>query len=133
MVAEDEAIDRTSVWRACRRLGLPLTRRRKLSQTDMRRFAYLYRMLMVLADGKHFRAGVRRLRRVALFLLDDATRFGLEVVVGTNEDTVLFLSGLHAAITRYGLMSALFLDNGGVITDNSQLSLVYRQLVGQFG
>ena len=104
VVAQDEAIDRTSVWRTCRRLGLSVTRRRKLAQTDMRRFAYQNRMLMVLADGKHFRAGVRRLRRVAVILLDDATRLGLEVVVGTSEDTALFLSGLHAAITRYGLM-----------------------------
>jgi len=29
---------------------------------------------MVLADGKHFRAGIGRLRRLALTLLDDATR-----------------------------------------------------------
>ena len=124
VVAEDEAIDRTSVWRACRRLGLAVTRRRNLAQTDMRRFAYPNRMLMVLADGKHFRAGVRRLRRVALFLLDDATRLGLEVVVGTSEDTLLFLSGLHAAIARYGLMSALFLDNGGgFISDDTEAAV----------
>ena len=124
VVAQDEAIDRTSVWRACRRLGLAVTRRRNLAQTDMRRFAYPNRMLMVLADGKHFRAGVRRLRRVALFLLDDATRLGLEVVVGTSEDTLLFLSGLHAAIARYGLMSALFLDNGGgFISDDTEAAV----------
>lgn len=126
VVAEDEAIDRTSVWRACRRLGLAVTRRRKLAQTDMRRFAYPHRMLMVLADGKYFRAGVRRLRRVALFLLDDATRLGLEVVVGTSEDTGLFLSGLHAAITRYGLMSALFLDNGGGFISHDTEAAVAR-------
>lgn len=124
VVAQDEAIDRTSVWRTCRRLGLSVTRRRKLAQTDMRRFAYQNRMLMVLADGKHFRAGVRRLRRVALILLDDATRLGLEVVVGTSEDTALFLSGLHAAITRYGLMSALFLDNGGgFVSDDTEAAV----------
>jgi len=124
VVAEDEAIDRASVWRACRRLGLAVTRRRKLAQTDMRRFAYPHRMLMVLADGKHFRAGVRRLRRVALILLDDATRLGLEVVVGSREDTLLFLSGLHAAIARYGLMSALFLDNGGgFVSDDTEAAV----------
>jgi hypothetical protein len=39
-------------------------------------------MQMVLCDGKHFRAGAARLRRVALFFLDDATRMGLHVVVG---------------------------------------------------
>lgn len=113
VLAEDQPVCRTSVWRACRRLGLPVTRRRRLAQTDMRRFAYPHRMLMVLADGKHFRAGVQRLRRVALILLDDATRFALDVVVGTRENTELFLAGLHAAIARHGLMVALFLDNGG--------------------
>ena len=40
------------------------------------------RMLMVLADGKHFRAGTARLKRVALVFLDDASRYGLDVVVG---------------------------------------------------
>lgn len=118
---QDEAVDRTSVWRACRRMGLPVTRRQKLAQTDMRRFAYPHRMLMGLADGKQFRAGVHRRRRVGLFLLDDATRYGLDVVVGTTEDTKLFLEGLYAAISGYGLMSALFLDNGsGFISDDTE-------------
>ena len=123
---QDQAVCRTSVWRACHRLGLPVTRRRKLAQTDMRRFAYPNRMLMVLADGKHFRAGVGRLRRVALILLDDATRFALDVVVGTSENTELFLAALHAAISRYGLMVALFLDNGGGFISGDTEAVVAR-------
>jgi len=67
---------------------------------------------MVLADGKHFRAGAKRLRRVALFFLDDSTRYGLEVVVGTAESAPLFLTGLHEAIAHHGTMSCLFLDHG---------------------
>ena len=43
----------------------------------------------MLADGKHFRAGAARLRRVALFF-DDATRYGLQVLVGTAESSELF-------------------------------------------
>lgn len=113
VIEEDAAVSRTSVWRACRRLDLPVTRRRKLAQTDMRRFAYPNRMLMVLADGKHFRAGVGRLQRVALIFLDDATRFALDAVVGTTESTEVFLAALYAAISRYGLMVTIFLDNGG--------------------
>ena len=62
--------------------------------------------------GKHFRAGVGRLKRVALFFLDDATRFGLEVVVGTSESAALFLRGLYRCILHYGLMTRLFVDNG---------------------
>jgi len=108
----DDQVCRTSAWRAGRRLGIGLTRRRRLADTDMRRYAYPNRMLMVLADGKHFRAGTARLRRVALVFLDDASRYGLDVVVGTSESTSLFLGGLHEVIRRFGLMLALFLDLG---------------------
>ena len=107
-----QRVDRTSVWRACVRLGLPLRRVPAKQEADRRRFAYPHRMMMVLADGKHFRAGVRRRRRVALFFLDDATRFGLGVVVGTDETAALFLRGLHAVLRRFGFMDVLFLDRG---------------------
>lgn len=100
------------MWRACVRLGLPLRRAPAKQEADRRRFAYPHRMMMVLADGKHFRAGVRRRRRVALFFLDDATRFGLGVVVGTDETAALFLRGLHAVLRRFGFMDVLFLDRG---------------------
>jgi transposase InsO family protein len=112
MIKPDEHVSRTSVWRAGRRLGIALTRRRRLADTDMRRYAYPNRMLMVLADGKHFRAGTARLRRVALVFLDDATRYGLDVMVGTSESTSLFLGGLREVVRRFGLMLALFLDRG---------------------
>lgn len=107
-----ERADRTSVWRACVRLGLPLRRVPAKQEADKRRFAYPHRMMMMLADGKHFRAGARRAKRVAVFFLDDATRFGLGVVVGTTEDTELFLRGLHRVLRRFGFMDILFLDRG---------------------
>ena len=112
LIAPDETVDRTSVWRALKRLGLATTRITRLAETDMRRFAYPHRMMMVLSDGKHFRAGVDRLRRVALTFLDDATRYALYSIVGTSENPPLFLAGLHTAIRRHGLMSAMFLDRG---------------------
>jgi transposase InsO family protein len=111
VVARGE-VSRTSVWRACLRMGLPVSRPRRLEERDMRRFSYPHRMMMVLADGKHFRAGADRRRRVALPLLDDATRKGLAVVVATSECTELFLTALYQAILRFGLMTSLFLDNG---------------------
>ena len=107
-----EPVDRTSVWRACSRIGLPVTRQKRQGQKDVRSFAYPNRMLMVLCDGKHFRAGAGRLKRVALAFLDDATRFGLDAFVDTSENTLLFLSGLREVIARFGLMSALFMDRG---------------------
>jgi transposase InsO family protein len=107
-----EPVCRTTVWRACRRMGLPLRRAHLLEAADTRRFAYPHRMMMGLADGKHFRAGARRLRRVALTFLDDATRFGLGVVVGPSESTLLFLRGLHQVAGRWGLPQALYLDHG---------------------
>jgi putative transposase len=112
VIGPHQRVDRTSVWRACVRLGLPLRRVPAKQEADRRRFAYPHRMMMVLADGKHFRAGVRRRRRVAVFFLDDATRFGLGVVVGTDETAELFLRGLHAVLRRFGFMDVLFLDRG---------------------
>lgn len=121
VLGDEEPVDRTSVWRACRRMGLALNRPRRQAQTDMRSWAYPNRMLMVLSDGKHFRAGVARLRRVALVFLDDATRYGLDAFVGTQgENSILFLTGLHQVIARFGLMAALFLDRGpGFISDDT--------------
>ncbi len=69
-------------------------------------------MECVLCDGKHFRAGEKRAKRVALFFLDDATRFALHVVVGTSESKELFLRGLYEMVQRYGTMSVLYLDHG---------------------
>lgn len=112
VIGPHERADRTSVWRACGRLGLPLRRVPAKQEADKRRFAYPHRMMMMLADGKYFRAGATRAKRVAVFFLDDATRFGLGVVVGTTENTELFLRGLHRVLRRFGFMDILFLDRG---------------------
>ena len=105
-------VSRTSAWRACKRMGLSVKRPRRLEERDMRRHSQPHRMMTVLADGKHFRAGKERLRRVALPMLDDSTRYGLRLVVGTSECTELFLATLYQAILHCGLMLSLFLDNG---------------------
>lgn len=120
VIGATDHIDRTTVWRTCRRLALPLRRVPAKREADMRRFAYPHRMMMTLADGKHFRAGPRRTRRVALFFLDDAVRYGLRVVVGTSESAALFLRGLYEVIQRHGFMDILFLDRGpGFIADDT--------------
>lgn len=112
VIGPHDRADRTSVWRACTRLGLPLRRVPAKHEADKRRFAYPHRMMMVLADGKFFRAGVRRRKRVALFFLDDASRLALGVVVGTAESAELFLRGLHGILRRFGFMEIVFLDRG---------------------
>jgi transposase InsO family protein len=127
-IVERGEVDRTSVWRACKRLGLPINRPRRLKERDMRRFAYPHRMMMVLADGKHFRAGASRANRVALTLLDDATRRGLGVVVATSESTEVFLEALHQTILQVGVMITLFLDNGPGF-----ISGITRRVVAQLG
>ncbi len=105
-------VSRSSVWRAARRLGLSLSRRKGARSRDSRRFAFPHRMDTVLCDGKHFRAGIDRKKRVALFFLDDCTRLVLHVVVGTSENAALFLRGLFECICRFGRMTTLYLDNG---------------------
>ncbi|MCP4655603.1 MAG: transposase [bacterium] len=111
-LASDETVCRTTVWRACRRMGLAVGRRRRLRERDARRFAYAHRMQMVLCDGKHFRAGAERLKRVALFFLDDASRYGLHVVVGTSETSALFLRGFYEMLLLWGLPDTIYLDHG---------------------
>lgn len=126
IVGQGETISRTTVWRACRRMGLAVKKARKADSREMRRFAHPHRMVMVLADGKHFRAGVKRAKRVALFWLDDATRFGLGVAVLTSENTLGFLAGLRDVIRHHGLMAILYLDRGPGFRSDATHTVVAR-------
>jgi len=120
LLAADLPVDRVTTWRACRRLGLPTRAQPTRKEGDMRRWAYPHRMQCVLADGKHFRAGATRARRVALVFLDDATRLALAAQVGTAESASLFLHGLHTLVRHHGLPDLLYLDHGpGFIADNT--------------
>ena len=112
VITEDLRVDRTTAWRACVRMGLPTRYRPTRQELDSRRWRYPHRMQCLLCDGKHFRAGEARLRRVALFFLDDATRYALGVLVGTSESTDLFLTGLHRVVRAHGLMDLVYLDHG---------------------
>ena len=108
-----ELVDRSTVWRALKRMDVPTRRMRKVEVDDKRRFAFAERMQMVLIDFKHFRGGPTRARRLAIYFLDDATRFGLGVLVGTDgEKTIYCLLGLLAVLRRYGVMVAVYMDHG---------------------
>ena len=124
IVPEDLAVDRTTVWRACRRMGLVTRARPSKREGDMRRWQYPHRMQCVLCDGKHFRAGGTRQRRVALFYLDDATRYGLDVIVGPSESTHLFLHGLYGLIRQHGLPDLLYLDQGAGFASDDTVTVV---------
>lgn len=120
IVKPGQPVQRSTVYRTCKRLGLPLARSKRAKDRDARRFAYPHRMDMVLCDGKYFRAGERRNKRVVLFYLDDATRYPLHSVVGTSETTELFLRGLYECIVKHGYMSAVYLDRGpGFIAEDT--------------
>jgi transposase InsO family protein len=127
-VPPDLPIDRITVWRACRRMGLVTRARPSKREGDMRRWCYPHRMQCVLCDGKHFRAGAGRLRRVALFFLDDATRYGLHVQVGTSESTRLFLRGVYHLVLKYGLMDLLYLDHGPGFVSDDTLAVIQNGL-----
>lgn len=114
------ALDRSTVYRTARRLDLPVGHVSKQPDRDTRRYAYPHRMDMLLADGKHFRAGAQRARRVALGFLDDASRWVPHLVVGTSETAALFLRGLYETIRKCGLMSIMYLDQGsGFIAEST--------------
>ena len=126
ILAEKEPIDRTTLYRACRRMGICVERRKSAKVRDSRRFAYPHRMDMLLSDGKHFRAGVSRAKRVAMFFLDDASRFGHEVVVGPSESKALFLRGLYQAIQFHGLSTVVYLDHGSGFIANDTVTVVQQ-------
>ena len=126
LVPQDENIDRVTVWRNLKRVGISTRRRKQVKHQDKKRFAYPHRMDMILCDGKHFRAGATRQRRVALFYLDDATRMTLGVIVGTAESAHLFLRGFYRVINTYGRMSAVFLDNGPGFIANDTIDVLRK-------
>ena len=120
IVDESSLPARSSVYRAAKKLNLPIFAKKGVEKKDMRRFAYKHRMQMVLNDGKHFRVGITRKKRVAMFFLDDATRFGLTVVVGSSETADLFLRGVWKLLRKWGHFDGLFVDNGsGFIADDT--------------
>lgn len=111
-IIESGSVSRSTVWRAAHKMGLPLFASKAPKNDDMRRWRYAHRMQMIMIDGLHFRAGVHRAERVALFFLDDATRYGLDVLVVTAENAADVLRGLFSVLTHYGRIGTLFLDRG---------------------
>ncbi len=122
-----ERVDRTTVYRALKRMGSYVGRRkRRRPDRDTRRYAYPHRMQMMLCDGKHFRAGSSRARRVALFFLDDATRCALHVIVGTSESSELFLRGLYQTTQHHGIADIYYLDQGPGFIANDTVEVVRK-------
>jgi transposase len=117
------ALDRTTVWRLMQRVGLPTRPRRVPPDTDQRRFRYPSRLQMVLGDFKHFRAGALRARRAALYLLDDATRFGLDVLVTTSEQPLVVLYLLAQVVGHWGRFDLLYFDRGAGFRDADVLAV----------
>lgn len=130
IIASARALDRSTVWRAMQRLGIETRRRKIPADADQRRFRYPSRMQMVLADFKHFRAGVQRARRAALYLLDDASRYGLGVVVTTSERAEPVLHALHEVICAVGLMDLVYWDGGAGFRDGDVLAVCAALQVG---
>ena len=126
LIAPGRKVNRVTLWRCLKRLGIATRRIKAPKGRDCRRFAFPHRMQMVICDGKHFRAGPGRLRRVALFFLDDATRMGLGVVVGTSESAGLFLRGLYKVILAFGFMTALYVDNGSGFIANDAIEVLAK-------
>jgi len=123
IVPDASGVDRTSVWRAMRRMGVPTRRRKQPAGADTRRFRYAERLQMVLLDFKHFRAGASRAKRAAVYMLDDATRRGLGVRVTTSERADVVLLLLCETIRRCGLMDLLYWDGGPGFKDGDVLQV----------
>lgn len=119
VITAHQHLDRSTVWRAMGRMGIETSRVRHPQDLDMRRFSYPTRLQMVLSDFKHFRVGPSLQRRVAIYFLDDATRFVLGVVCTTSENKLDVLRCLSEVLSRWGRFGALYVDRGpGYIADD---------------
>lgn len=112
-----------SLWRVLTRMNLEFTQRPTRQEREMRRFAHTERMQCVLVDGKHFKVGTSEVNRVALYFLDDATRYGLTVVVGKSESAELFLRGFYVLLRRFGKPVAMFADHGSAFVNETALQV----------
>jgi putative transposase len=126
IILTQDKICRTTVYRLCKKLELPIARTHNLRIRDMRRFSYSHRMQLVMCDGKHFKVGLNSTKRVALFFMDDATRMILAVVVGTSESTELFLKGLNKVIISFGLPAIIYVDKGPGFISNDSAKVIAR-------
>jgi putative transposase len=121
-IVPEDSVSRSTVWRAARNINLPMHRCHAIKKNDMRPFEFKHRMDMILCDGKHFRAGNREVRRVAMPMIDDATRTVLIVRVRKTESTQLFLLCLYELVRRYGIPVCIYVDNGsGFISEDAIL------------
>lgn len=119
VIAPEQHIDRTTLWRAMRRDGVQTKRLRQPKARDQRRFEHAQRLQVILVDGKHFRAGASGYKRVAIYFLDDCTRMGLHVSVATSEQADVVIHGLHDVLRRYGRVDCVYLDHGSAFTANA--------------
>lgn len=119
VLAQGAKVCRQTVWRALLKRGVALRRGKRSKGDDMRRFQHRDRMRLVMLDFKHFRAGCGRVRRLALYALDDATRFGLHVVVTRGAERASVVTRfLYEVICCFGLPDVLYVDRGpGFIAD----------------
>jgi len=122
----EEAVHRSTVHRVFKRLGLPTRPQSSPTVRDSRRWAHPERLQMVVTDGKHFRAGVKRAKRVAIYILDDSTRFGLDIVVAPSETVQAFLKVLHRTIEHWGLFTCLYCDNGKAFVGDDSTAVLAK-------
>lgn len=112
VITKADEISRVTAYRCASRLNLPIFKKKELGKGDARRFAKSLRMSLCHCDGKHFKAGLKRRRRVVMTFMDDAHRVALKAVVGTSENSALFMRGLFETIKMFGLMSVIYVDLG---------------------
>lgn len=109
----DESVDRTTVWRTMKRMGLATRPRRVPKDHDTRRFAWPERMQMCLLDFVFFRAGFKpALKRCAIYVIDDCTRKILGCAVTTSENADTVLHTLARVLRRFGRIDRVYCDKG---------------------
>jgi transposase InsO family protein len=130
VIGETTKVSRVTMYRCAKRKNLPIFSRREKGKGDMRRFAKKHRMRMTLTDGKHFKAGEKRRKRVVLTFIDDAHRYAMVAVVGKSETRWLLLRGFYKLIKRFGKPVVLYLDHGTGFTAKDVVKICAELKIG---
>jgi transposase InsO family protein len=131
MIAADEQVAVSTVYRLFQRLGLTAPNAGQLPAEDRRRFAFAEAGQLWMSDVMHgpsvIDTGKRRRKTYLIAFIDDATRVITHAQFAFSENTASFLPVFKQALLRRGKTTRLYVDNGASYRSH-HLSLVCAKL-----
>ena len=131
LIADDEHVAVSTVYRLFQRLGLMAPHAGQLPSEDRRRFAFAEAGQLWMSDVMHgpsvLDTGKRRRKTYLIAFIDDATRVITHAQFAFSENTASFLPVFKQALMRRGKTTRLYVDNGASYRSH-HLSLVCAKL-----